>query len=728
MEQFSEVIEREETRLGEIVQEMRDTLARDEEDRRGKDRELADLKRQKLDAPGWREKREIDEAIDRCRQRYAMRSYQDSGILGQPYFGILELEDDDLGSLGYCIGRRSFIDEKSRALVIDWREAPVSRLYYEYEAGELYEEDIRGHERSGLVKRKRQVETARATLSKIVEKDLFLVRDQDGGWSRANELPGTVTLKEEKADHRLPEITSLISRDQFRAITRPDASTVLLQGGAGSGKTTVGLHRISYLAYQDPERFKPSRILAVMFNRSLQQYISKALQELGVGSGVNVETYHGWARKIFRSARVRTSYASDSPSARTARFKKHPVILNLVNLYLEKLLAKSRTWILEQLERNDDQAFDQVRELLAPLSRFADFARILDAHPLFSEGQDPGSAFRSRLRERLMERFEAHETDLHAMLTDLPLMEEVLNGSGFAIEPGVLEEVIDRQAKVKSSNQMDFADTGTLLWLMQQKGIRCALPRYAHIMADEAQDLSETELATLLAAADESQSITICGDMAQKIKEDVSFTGGEGFAGFIAAQQRLSGTKKVCADTLVVGYRATRPIMELAWNVLGEKPSMVVPRDGAPVTVLSARNHEESIEEARRFVGAYMEARPRALVAIVCRYKADADRVFNDLKACGLPEVRRHERDDFSFQPGVVVTNVHQVKGLEFSAVLLFNPAASQYRDDRENRMLFHVAVTRAADRLWIVGHQPMAYGLEERREASAITGGDVTE
>jgi DNA helicase IV len=149
MEQLKEIIELEENRLGKIVEEMRETLAREEVDRRNKDREIAELKHQKLDAVGWREKREIDEVIERSRASYGMRHYQDGQALSQPYFGILELEDDDLGKLSYCLGRQSFFDRHGKAMVIDWREAPISRLYYEYEAGELYEEEIRGRDRSG---------------------------------------------------------------------------------------------------------------------------------------------------------------------------------------------------------------------------------------------------------------------------------------------------------------------------------------------------------------------------------------------------------------------------------------------------------------------------------------------------------------------------------------------------------------------------------------------------
>jgi DNA helicase-2/ATP-dependent DNA helicase PcrA len=710
MERFSKIIEREEARLGQIADEMRKTLAGEELDRQNKDRELAELKRQKIEAVGWREKREIEEVIERCRARYAMRHYQNGQVLSNPYFGVLELEDDDLGKLNYCLGRQSFFDRNGKAIVIDWREAPISRLYYEYEAGELYEEEIRGRERSGGVRHKRQVDTAGGELHRIVENGTPLLRGGDGSWRLAEGGGSVVSGKEEKADHRLPEITALISPDQFRTITHPESNTVLLQGGAGSGKTTVGLHRIAYLAYQDAERFRPNRILVVMFNRSLQNYISRILPELGIGSGVQVETYHGWAGKLFRGARVQFSYTSESIPAGVVRIKKHPRVLELVDRYLDGLLKKSRDWFLEQLDHSGDPQRDAIRAKLESLSRFEDFVTVLNTHADFVESVQPET--RKALRSRLLARFHNHATDLHALFADRTLVEETF-GQESTLDRDALEQLARWQENLENRNAMDFSDTGILLWLLQRKGVVAARPGYAHVMVDEAQDLSEIELATLLYAADERQSITICGDMAQKIKGEVSFDTSEGFAGFVRSQQHRTGTSALKSDTLLVGFRATRPIMELAWHVLGQSPSMSVARNGDPVRIIATRSREETLSTSGAILQDYREKHPQALIAVVSRYKADADRVFEELKNSGLLHLRRHARDDFSFQPGVVVTNAHQVKGLEFSAVLIINPSAAQYRDDHENRMLLHVVITRAADHLWVVGDQPMAYGLD---------------
>jgi DNA helicase II / ATP-dependent DNA helicase PcrA len=711
MSQFKSVIQEEEQRIQHIAGEMRATLAAEEVDRRQKDQELAELKRQKLEALGWREKREIDEQIQRCRAHYTLRHYQDSKALNQPYFGILELEDDDLGSLSYCIGPQSFFDRIGKALVIDWRDAPISRLYYEYEVGELYEEEIRKQDRSGVVRTKRQVDTTGGEVRKIKEKGILLLRREDGAWHRADD-EGAVARKEEKADHRLPEITALISREQFQAITRPESGTVLLQGGAGSGKTTVGLHRIAYLAYQDPERFSPKGILVVMFNRSLQRYISAVLPGLGVEPGMHIETYHSWAAKIFRGAGSNISFHAETAPPEVTRFKKHVVILTVVDHYLRGLINKSKEWLLEQLDKGGEPDLGHLSEALENSAAFPDFFRTLLSHPGFPPGAQQEAL--KRIVQRLKQRLADHFLDLHAALTDREGITAALQDSSHEVPAETVDQLILWQTNLQGSKRIDFADAGILLWLMQQKGVDHACPKYAHIMIDEAQDLSEVELATLLSATDDRRSMTICGDMAQKIKGEVTFDDPEGFAGFIQRRQQRIGALKVHADTLVVGYRATRPIMELAWHVLGERVPMVVPRDGQPVRIIRTQNPEETATQAATILEAYTRYRPSALVCVVCRYKADADHIFRDLKRLGIQNIRRHSRDDFSFQPGIVVTNAHQVKGLEFSAVLVINPSAGQYRDDPESRMLLHVVITRAADQLWLIGHESMAYGLEK--------------
>ena len=179
-------------------------------------------------------------------------------------------------------------------------------------------------------------------------------------------------------------------------------------------------------------------------------------------------------------------------------------------------------------------------------AQFQDFFRILLRHQEDS-GRNSSEGWR-RVVGRLVARLSDHQEDLHAMLTDRQLLQDIFAGSS-GIPKKSLEQLVERQTMLKEKGLLDFADAGLLVRLLQIKGVAAARPGYAHVMVDEAQDLSQVELATLLAAADERQCVTMCGDMAQKIKGEVTFATPAGFAHFIQEQQEKLGAAKVrCRD------------------------------------------------------------------------------------------------------------------------------------------------------------------------------------
>jgi DNA helicase-2/ATP-dependent DNA helicase PcrA len=634
-----------------------------------------------------------------------LRTYQDPRVLRKPYFGVLELEDDDLGDLAYCFGVQSVFGMDGKVLVVDWREAPVSRLYYEYDSGEEFEEDIRGRERAGVIVSKRKVDTTDSKLKSIIDGDTHLIRTKDGEWKNIDKGTTTV-LKEERGDHRLPEITALISNNQFQAITQSHTKIFLLQGGAGSGKTTVGLHRVSYLVYNNPQDFQPKNILVVVFNKSLQKYISGVLPSLNIQGNVNTETYHRWAGSLIRMGGTSVIYNKENTPKEILKFKKSAIVLKLVDRYIENLIEKSKSWFLEKLNESRDSKYEGVKEDFLSISKFDDLLSYLERTKA-----DLTNHNREKYRLSLIKRLTNHKEDLYRLLSDKELIADIIARYGFGNDK-VTDPLIRWQWNLKSKGQIDFADTGILLYLMQKKGVS-SLPLYSHIMIDEAQDLSEVELATIILAADDKKSITICGDMAQKIKGDVSFDNPKGFEGFIRDLNKDSDIE-VSAEKFEVGYRASKPIMNLAWHVLNEKPLMDIPRDGKKVVQLKTENDRDSAQKIAKIVKEYSKENEGSLLCIITRFRNEADQIFQSLKGLGVQNIRRNDRENFSFKPGIIVTNAHQIKGLEFSAVIIVNPSEKSYRDDLENRMLLHVAITRASEDLWIVGREPFAYGIEK--------------
>jgi len=222
-----------------------------------------------------------------------------------PYFAHLRLRENGT-ERDLCLGRATFIEQGVR--IVDWRNAPISRIFYRYRQGEEFEEELAGRVRAGEVVARRTVQIRNATLQAIDAPEGHFDADPDveGGWRQSErERPrllggetsavrayqadaaterrlGTDRVPPgRRADKHLPEITGLIDPEQFELISRPSSGFLVVRGTAGSGKTTVALHRVAYLAYDDPE-VDSEQTLVVVFSEALRKYVSHVLPSLGL--------------------------------------------------------------------------------------------------------------------------------------------------------------------------------------------------------------------------------------------------------------------------------------------------------------------------------------------------------------------------------------------------------------------------------------------------------------
>ncbi len=177
-----------------------------------------------------------------------------------------------------------------------------------------------------------------------------------------------------------------------------------------------------------------------------------------------------------------------------------------------------------------------------------------------------------------------------------------------------------------------------------------------------------------------------------------------GFEGWssVLGQLRLSHVE---VEPLKLSYRSTFEIMDFANAVLGpiapENPGRAT-RSGAPVELLKFAHSGDAVGELGEALRELVRAEPRASVAVIARHPEQADLYFKGLRKAEVPNLRRINDQDFPFQPGVDVTDVRQVKGLEFDYVILLEVTAATFPAVDEARHLLHIAATRSAHQLWL--------------------------
>ncbi len=630
----ADTIAEEEQRLCEICQAA-DRYSRERKEKlRDHDRKIRTLKTERLNANNPREKDRLTLEIRRLSQYDPAKYLPPFEQMAVPYLAGITICDDDprIGRKHILLGKQGLMSG-ARVVVTDWRKSQISKLYYEWDEGEEYEDEIGERERTGTIEKKIAYGISRRELLSL-KSGSGTFEKQHGSWVVPGQQNSSTVKKEASGDHRMVDIVSLIDRDQFGLITRKSDGCLYLTGGAGCGKTTVALHRLSYLIFNQPELFRPQRCLVVMFNKSLRNYVKKTSVDL-LTNQLPVETFHSWAVKALRSLGIAATFTARGEAGLTA-------------------LKKSSQMYAALLEHVRNSGQDSSLE---DLGAFYCDSSLWRRHL----GKSPQVDALAREGRRLLD--------------------------------GPVREI-------------GFDDAGVLIHLAQLRGeekgrgteVPEALCWYDHVLVDEAQDLSLVELNALMFATTGRRSLTVCADEKQKILDFVDS------AGFSAFQLELKSAG-LSAGELDISYRSTRQIMALASRVSGRPVGKVV-NEGPDPRYHAFASQAEALSALRRSVGALLAREKNSLTAIICRFKQEAQIVYGALRE--LPGVRL-QTADLSFEPGILITNAHQVKGLEFSGVILWNPSQKAYPATDLGKNLLYVAITRASSRLAIYHCEPLS-------------------
>ncbi|MBF0276176.1 MAG: AAA family ATPase [SAR324 cluster bacterium] len=676
-----------------------------------------------------------------------------------PYFAHIRLEEENR-KRDILIGNQHCMLDHMIFPIIDWKHAPLSQIYYRYQEGDEYSEEFGEKQMEGILSIRRTISIENGRLNRIDTGSYSLIHTEEGwqrkernlsqlhGGSGTATRPVNIAGKKEGAGFRaqairkdkyLQEISALIDREQFEIITRPEAGIVVIQGGAGSGKTTVALHRLAYLTALKPEYYVPSRVMSVVFNKALAKYISKVLPALGA-EATRSWVYQDWTASLRRRyfPKLPNRYSEHTPVS-VIEVKRHPAMLE----FLQNEVRACEDDISQRLKNALTEIPGKETALLAwkilahrPLARrilqFSRWSLGQEEIPELPSCQD--YILKTRIQHLLEEMFPEIRSDPSSLACSIWeegfIHKNQLETTFSRLAPGAFTPAQFKEVRnwsIQNYEKRHYSETivdegylnppemevpkldeedDTLLLLLYQltmgpfRGKKNKIIQYPHILIDEAQDFSPVELKLLLNTAPQKRrSITLAGDFDQQIML------GSQLGGW-SEMFRYLNLEDASISSLKIGYRSTHEIIEVAKAVIGPmsvNQEWSAVRHGGPVELFKFQNHGHLINFLAETLIEVSVREPAASVAVLARYSGQADLVYEGLIKADVPKIQRVRDQDFSFSPGIEISDIFQVKGLEFDYVILLDVDEQTFPEDEKARNLLYVGVTRAAHQLWVM-------------------------
>jgi DNA helicase IV len=610
-------------------------------------------------------------------------------VLGESSRPLLFGRIDETAGPSWHIGRRHVEDELGDPVVVDWR-APVSMPFYR----------ARVEEALGL-QRRRQVMVDRRRVVAVAD-DLFGGAQGELSGTRLRGGDALLAELERARTGEMLDIVATIQAEQDEIIRAPLGQLLSVQGGPGTGKTAVGLHRAAFLLYNHPTLARDG-VLVLGPSRAFLRYIAQVLPSLGEEAVVQSTVSDLAPRRTVRAQdalevrRLKGDPRMGALLAAALRQRRQPALDTAV------VRARSARCVLQADELNDLCASIALRPApyksgrLALRSRLIGLARQklraagrLEAEePWFDRDLPSSDGFRDVIDH------------LWPSVSPAALVNELFAGAerlGLAAE-GILSETEWRSLlRAKGKGVGAQAWTADDLPLLDEAEflINGRTRTYGHVVVDEAQDLSPMQL-KMVARRAPTGSLTILGDLAQA-------TGAWSYDSWDEIVAHLPTAAPLRHDELTLGYRAPGQILELASKLLPVAAPTVQPtrsiRQGRREPRLIAVDPAQLLAESAREATALADEGFLVGLVVSSGHLAPLTALVGKRSDVGLLE-----RDGMT-RPVTVVDAV-AAKGLEFDAVVVVEPAAIAGIDARGLRLLY-VAMTRPIQHLSLVFAEPL--------------------
>lgn len=597
-------------------------------------------------------------------------------ILAIPYFGRIDFLEKKENSkvMPTYIGIHTFYDPESRATLIhDWR-APVSSMFYDHELGEAGYRSPSG-EIKGVISLKRQYRIRGGKMEFMIESALTVHDD--------------ILQKElsSNADDKMKNIVATIQREQNQIIRNEDIRTLIIQGVAGSGKTSIALHRIAYLLYTFRDSISSKDILIISPNKVFSDYISNVLPELGeetvpetsmeqILSGVlehkyKYQTYFGLVNELLEkpSSSLINRIAYKASFGFISELDKF--ILHIENTYfkaadvkLTKYITIPAPFIEEQYLRFN--RYPIRRRFDAMADYMLDMLKIQYTFTVTTTG-------RNLLKKEIRLMFAGNN--------DIQVYKDFFKWTN---NPGMF--------KMRKGHTLEYSDLAPLAYLhLALEGNGNQPFRVKHLLIDEMQDYSPIQYKVIQKLFPCRK--TVLGDAGQSVNPYGSST-----AETIQKSLTASEIMKLCKS-----YRSTFEITDFAQKIHPNAELEPVARHGEKPQILQFGSAVEELSGIMGLISTYRKSGYKSL-GIICKTEQQAREMADVLKSYAN-DISFLSSQSSAFVQGIVITSAHMAKGLEFDEVIIPQTDERNYRSEIDKSMLY-VAVTRAMHRLTLTFHE----------------------
>ena len=666
-------------------------------------------------------------------------------IKGKPYFARIDFTAKGENLEKLYIGKLSVLDSSSqRPIIIDWR-APISNLYYDGRVGKS-SYDSPGGKIEGEISLKRQYFIEDGKLEKYSDIDL-----------KATDDALQVAL-EEKADDRLKNIVATIQGEQNNIIRADMNKALVVQGVAGSGKTTIALHRIAYLIYNCDKEFEPEDFMIIAPNKFFLNYISNVLPDLGV-ENVKQYTFEDLAYEII-GKRLKISDSNEKlvtivnkefdeinngdvdTIIKESKLKSSIEFKTNVDGFLKELeenYLPKKDFILENVRI---MRYENIQKLFIETYKDLDFEKRINEvkKHVFSKIKNNKEIIEKTItakrtarinamlkedlteeekRQKRIEIFEETEKVLKRLdKDDIKIVDFYFNEINKKDAIEYYKEFIENYIFDKIDNEIlgsylvrntmrnlnkgevTFEDLAPIIYIHYKIYGSKVKSKLRHVIVDEAQDYGEFQF-SMLKTILKSNSMTILGDIAQGVH---SYRGIENWKKFIDVE---FPDGDVIYTTLEKTYRTTKDIMKKANEVIENLPEYekqfivkgepVIDRKDS-IHIEKMQNEDDTIKACIKRIEDYTKQGFKS-IAIIGKDMNECKTIKKKIEKYNK-NIKLIQSKDSEYNAGISIVPSYLAKGLEFDGVILFNVNDENYKNTVLDIKLLYVAITRAMSKL----------------------------